>query len=65
MSDIEISRLLRNQIAFLRMAAVEMRNIADQAPEVASQLRMMADQLDAEAADLLRQLGGSDLLHSN
>jgi len=54
MADIETSRLLRNQIAFLRMAAVEMRNIADQAPEVASQLRMMADQLDAEAADLLR-----------
>ena len=65
MADIETSRLLRNQIAFLRMAAVEMRNIADQAPEVASQLRMMADQLDAEAADLLRQLGGGDLLHSN
>ena len=65
MADIETSRLLRNQIAFLRMSAVEMRNIADQAPEVASQLRMMADQLDAEAADLLRQLGGSDLLRSN
>ncbi|MBV9150455.1 MAG: hypothetical protein JO213_14955 [Alphaproteobacteria bacterium] len=56
MPNLERSRLLQHQIAFLRMAAIEMRNIADQAREVATPLRYMADQMEAEAADLLRQL---------
>ena len=56
MPDIETSRLLRNQIAFLRMAAIEMRNLANEAPEIAPQLRQIADKLEADAADLLDQL---------
>ena len=57
MPDIETSRLLRREIAFLRMAAIEMRHLADQAPEIAPQLRQIADQLEADAADLLQNLG--------
>ena len=39
-------------VAFLRMAASQMRELADYAPEIAHQLRHVADQLEAEAADI-------------
>jgi hypothetical protein len=43
---------MRLTIPFLRMAAIEVRRIADDAPEVAERLRLVAAQLDAEADDL-------------
>ena len=39
-------------VAFLRMAASQMRQLADHAPEIAHQLRHTADQLEAEASDI-------------
>lgn len=42
----------KNTIPFLRMAAMEMRRIADDAPDIAERLRVMASKLDAEADDL-------------
>jgi hypothetical protein len=50
----DLSRAVRLTIPFLRMAAIEVRRIADGAPEVAERLRIVADQLDAEADDLSR-----------
>lgn len=45
-------------IAFLRMAATELRRIADRTPEVADELRRMADQFDADGEALAKQLPG-------
>jgi len=42
------------------MAAIEVRRIADGAPEVAERLRIVADQLDAEADDLSRPAKAPD-----
>ncbi len=50
----ELSRTEKLTIPFLRMAAIEMRRIADDAPDVAERLRLIADKLDAEADDLSR-----------
>jgi hypothetical protein len=38
--------------AFLRMTAIQMRELADYAPKIARELRHVADQLEAEAADI-------------
>ena len=53
MSD-ALLKAVDNTIKFLRMAAIEMRRIAERAPDVAEELRHMADQLDADADDLER-----------
>ena len=50
----DLSRAENLTIPFLRMAAIEVRRIADDAPEVAERLRFVANQLDAEADDLSR-----------
>jgi hypothetical protein len=39
-------------VAFLRMTASHMRELANRAPEIALELRHTADQLEAEAADI-------------
>lgn len=39
-------------VTFLRMAAIELRRIADRAPELREQLLHMAHQLETEANDL-------------
>lgn len=54
----ELSRAEKMTIPFLRMAAIEMRRIANDAPDVAERLRVIADQLDAEANDLARYARG-------
>jgi hypothetical protein len=46
------SRTLDHVVAFLRMSAIELRHVARRAPEIADQLRYIADQLDAEADGL-------------
>ena len=56
MSD-ALVRAVDNTIKFLRMAAIELRRIAERAPDVADELRHLADQLDADARDL-GQAGG-------
>jgi len=50
----ELSRAEKSTIPFLRMAAIELRRIADDAPDVAERLRLIADKLDIEANDLSR-----------
>jgi hypothetical protein len=40
-------------IAFMRMAAEELRKMADREPQLSAELRRMADELDAEADDLV------------
>ena len=52
---IKLLRRVRDTEVFLRMAAVELRRIAEQAPDIAVELRHVAQQLDAEAEDLARR----------
>ena len=49
---------MSEEIAFLRNAAEELRALALTAPEVASELRRTADELEAKAAELSRQRRG-------
>jgi hypothetical protein len=44
-------------ITFLRMAATQMRELAQGTPEVARELGQIADQLHAEADSLARHIG--------
>lgn len=43
---------LTNTVRFLRMAASELRRLAERIPEVADELQQMARHLDAEADEL-------------
>jgi len=43
---------LSNTIRFLRLAASELRRLAERIPEIADELQSMAGQLEAEADDL-------------
>jgi hypothetical protein len=49
---IELVRRVQDTQVFLRMAAIELRRIAEQAPDIAGELRHMAQKLEAEAEDL-------------
>ena len=49
---IELVQRVRDTQVFLRMAAIELRRIAEQAPEITVELRHVAQQLEAEAEDL-------------
>jgi hypothetical protein len=49
-----IAYTIRHTIAFLRMAAIEIRRLAEDAPDIAVELRHIAGQLEAEANDLAR-----------
>jgi len=57
-TDDEIRRSLQREIGFLRGAAVELRRIALRAPEVADELRRLADQFDRDAEDLGKRFAG-------
>ena len=52
---IELIRRVQDEQAFLRMAAIELRRIAEQDPDIAVELRDMAQKLEAEAESLARQ----------
>ena len=56
----ELYQAVQQTIAFLRMAAVQARHIADDSPDVAVLLRVLADKLDAEADDLARLAQATD-----
>jgi DNA anti-recombination protein RmuC len=58
MDDV-LLRAVDNTIRFLRMAAIELRRIAERAPEISDELRHIADQLDADANDLQRAADSS------
>ena len=55
--DNGLRRSVGRTIAFMRMAAVELRRIADLDPDLAGELRRIADQLNADADDLERTAG--------
>src|SRR3954453_10299831 len=57
-TDDEIRRSLQREIGFLRGASVELRRIALRAPEVADELRRLADQFDRDAEDLGKRFPG-------
>ena len=48
-------RRVQNTRIFLRMAAIELRRIAEQAPDRAGELRHVAQKLEVEAEDLARR----------
>ena len=50
----ELIPRVRDTQVFLRMTAIELRRIAEQAPDIAVELRHVAQQLEAEAEDLAR-----------
>ena len=53
------TRVLEHAVAFLRMAAIQLRNMTERAPDIADQLSHTADGLDREAAELSREFGVS------
>jgi hypothetical protein len=42
-------------VAFLKLAAIELRNIAEEAPEIAKRVLRVAEQLETETADIERR----------
>lgn len=56
-SDDDLRSWAQREIGFMRMAAIELRRIAERAPEVADELRHIANQLEADAADLAQRFG--------
>lgn len=55
--DDTLLRAVDNTINFMRMAAIELRRIAERAPDIADELRHLAHQLDADATDLMQAAG--------
>jgi hypothetical protein len=55
--DNGLRRSVGRTIAFIRLAAIELRRVAERDPELAVELRRIADQLDADADDLERSVG--------
>jgi hypothetical protein len=52
MTYFELVRRVRDTQAFLIMAAIELRRIAERAPDIAIELRHVAQQLEADVEDL-------------
>jgi hypothetical protein len=52
---IELLRRVQDTQVFLRMAAVELRRIAEQTPDIAVEARLIAQKLEAEAEALARR----------
>jgi hypothetical protein len=50
-----LSKAAQHEVAFLKMAAIELRNIASDAPDVANRVLVVAQQLEAEAAAIERR----------
>ena len=55
----DLSRKVDYLFGFMRMVVVELRNLANNEPEIARQLRYIADQVETEAADLRHVAGGN------
>ena len=51
---VRLTRQIQHTAAFLRMTAIEMRRIAENAPDIAIELQHIARQLEADADDLWR-----------
>jgi hypothetical protein len=55
--DNGLRRSVARTIAFMRMAAIELRRIAERDPDLAGELRRIADRLDTDADELERSAG--------
>ena len=55
--DNGLRRSVARTIAFMRMAAIELRRIAERDPDLAGELRRIADQLDTDSDELERSAG--------
>jgi len=55
--DNGLRRSVARTLAFMRMAAIELRRLAERDPDLAGELRRIADQLDTDADDLERSAG--------
>jgi uncharacterized protein (UPF0210 family) len=51
----ELIQRMQDSQVFLRMVTVELSRLAELAPDIAVELRHMAQQLEAEANDLARR----------
>ncbi len=49
---IELVQRVQDTQVFLKIAALELRRLAEQAPDIALELQHLAEQLEAEAGDL-------------
>jgi hypothetical protein len=47
-----MSELTSDTLRFVRVAAAELREIAEQTPDIAVELRRIADELEAEVSDI-------------
>jgi hypothetical protein len=54
MAHLELVRRVSETRSFLKMAAIELIRIAERAPDIAIELRHVAQQLEAEMEDLAR-----------
>jgi hypothetical protein len=63
--DSYLLRTLRHAVVFDRLAAIQLRRIAEIEPDLAERLRHIADQLEADAADIERHLPESDPVSSS
>jgi hypothetical protein len=55
-ADADLLRLLRHAAAFDRMAAIQLRRIALMEPHLAERLRHIANQLEADAAEMEKRI---------
>jgi hypothetical protein len=55
--DNGLRRSVARTIAFMRMAAIELRRIAERDPDLAGELRRIAEQLDTDADELEQSAG--------
>ena len=55
--DNGLRRSVARTIAFMRMAAIELRRVAERDPDLAGELRRIADQLDTDADELEQSAG--------
>ena len=57
--DHVLLRAVDNTIRFLRLAAIELRRLAERAPDISAELHHVANQLEADAGDLERASGST------
>ncbi|TMJ78349.1 MAG: hypothetical protein E6G79_23285 [Alphaproteobacteria bacterium] len=57
-----LSEAVQNTIAFLKMAAIELRRIAEQPSDVGTDVLRVAEKLEDEAADMERRGSGARAL---
>ncbi|HEX6442250.1 MAG TPA: hypothetical protein VF007_08690 [Stellaceae bacterium] len=58
MTDHEVRRSIEHEVVFLRLAAIELRRIAERAPEVGDELRHMAARFETDAEELEKRFSG-------